>query len=158
MSACAPLQRGGYRLFSAAELEGAEAPAQKTETPAEKTDETPAQKAPHFDGRGDNVKAPHFDGRGDNGAGVDGGEDLVRLVSDEAVAAFRDELKGELILAPLTKGGNLPFRRLCADFGARVTVSEMAFARFLLKGNPVEKARLRRHGKAVQVDIRLTLG
>lgn len=48
------------------------------------------------------------------------------------------------ILAPLTKGGNLPFRRLCADFGAEVTMSEMSFARHLIRGTPHEKARLKR--------------
>lgn len=48
------------------------------------------------------------------------------------------------ILAPLTRGGNVPFRRLCADFGAEATMSEMSFARFLLKGDPLEKARLRK--------------
>lgn len=47
------------------------------------------------------------------------------------------------ILAPLTRGGNLPFRRLCAEFGAEVTMSEMSFARHLLRGDPTEKARLR---------------
>lgn len=44
-----------------------------------------------------------------------------------------DRLKDQLILAPLTKGGNLPFRRLCVDFGAEVTMSEMAFARMLVR-------------------------
>ena len=48
------------------------------------------------------------------------------------------------ILAPLTRGGNVPFRRLCADFGAEATMSEMCFARMLLKGEPVEKSRLRK--------------
>lgn len=54
------------------------------------------------------------------------------------------KLNGKLILAPLTRGGNLPFRRLCAEFGAEVTMSEMVFARQLLRGNPIEKTRLRR--------------
>eukprot|EP00535_Pseudo-nitzschia_heimii_P007311 CAMPEP_0197180166 /NCGR_PEP_ID=MMETSP1423-20130617/4868_1 /TAXON_ID=476441 /ORGANISM="Pseudo-nitzschia heimii, Strain UNC1101" /LENGTH=424 /DNA_ID=CAMNT_0042630197 /DNA_START=371 /DNA_END=1645 /DNA_ORIENTATION=+ len=49
-----------------------------------------------------------------------------------------------MILAPLTRGGNLPFRRLCAEFGMDASVSEMIYARSLLKGDPVEKARLRR--------------
>ena len=29
-------------------------------------------------------------------------------------------LQGKMILAPLTRGGNLPFRRLCAAFGMEV--------------------------------------
>ena len=60
-------------------------------------------------------------------------------------AGLVEGLRGKLILAPLTRGGNLPFRRLCADFGAEVTMSEMAFARALLKGDSAkEKAILRR--------------
>ena len=38
----------------------------------------------------------------------------------------------------------MPFRRLCTDFGAEVTMSEMSFARFLIKGEPIEKARLKK--------------
>lgn len=49
-----------------------------------------------------------------------------------------------LLLAPLTKGGNLPFRRLCVDFGAVVTFSEMAFAGQIVRGNRKELALLRR--------------
>ncbi len=56
---------------------------------------------------------------------------------------FIEKLRGELILAPLTKYGNLPFRRLCLDLGANVTMGEMMFARMLLKRNRQEKARLR---------------
>ncbi|KAG5189933.1 hypothetical protein JKP88DRAFT_259917 [Tribonema minus] len=50
--------------------------------------------------------------------------------------AFRAKIRGTVILAPLTRGGNLPFRRLCADFGAQVTVSEMAYARYLTQRRP----------------------
>jgi tRNA-dihydrouridine synthase 3 len=70
-----------------------------------------------------------------------------RKPSEEEISKWRARAlaPGELWLAPLTKGGNLPFRRLVADdFGARVTVSEMAFAKFLCKGNRVERARIRR--------------
>jgi tRNA-dihydrouridine synthase 3 len=55
------------------------------------------------------------------------------------------DLINKAILAPLTKGGNLPFRRLCVDFGADVTVSEMAYARFVAKGDKRERALIRKH-------------
>ena len=54
-----------------------------------------------------------------------------------------------MILAPLTRGGNLPFRRLCVDYGMEVSFGEMVFARNLLKEHKrshsgVEHSRLRR--------------
>ena len=56
--------------------------------------------------------------------------------------ALTDQLRGKLILAPLTRANHLPFRRWCMEMGAEVTMSEMAFARQLLKGDKVERARL----------------
>ena len=47
---------------------------------------------------------------------------------------FQKSLSGRLLLAPLTRGGNLAFRRLCADFGCTHTMSEMAIARNLFRG------------------------
>jgi len=73
--------------------------------------------------------------------------EIYRKPSEDAVRAWTSRVlrPDALWLAPLTKGGNYPFRRLCEiDFGCRVTVSEMAFARFLGKGNRVERARVRR--------------
>lgn len=51
-----------------------------------------------------------------------------------SVEEFQIGLQNQLILAPLTRGGNLPFRRLCADFNTNFTMSEMAYARTLFKG------------------------
>ncbi|GBF87930.1 tRNA-dihydrouridine synthase [Raphidocelis subcapitata] len=60
----------------------------------------------------------------------------------ERNAELAERLRGRLVLAPLTRGCHVPFRRLCADFGAEVTFGEMAFARGLIKGDRVERARL----------------
>jgi tRNA-dihydrouridine synthase 3 len=52
---------------------------------------------------------------------------------------------GKLWLAPLTMGGNLPYRRLCVEYGAEVTVGEMAVVKKLLENRASEFALLRSH-------------
>jgi tRNA-dihydrouridine synthase 3 len=57
---------------------------------------------------------------------------------------LREALTGTVVMAPMTKGSNLPYRRLCVALGARVTVSEMAVARRLRQRRRGELALLRR--------------
>jgi tRNA-dihydrouridine synthase 3 len=55
-----------------------------------------------------------------------------------------DELPGAVVMAPMTKGSNLPYRRLCVELGARVTVSEMTLVRRLRQRRNSEFALIRR--------------
>jgi tRNA-dihydrouridine synthase 3 len=55
-----------------------------------------------------------------------------------------ETLTDAVVLAPLTKGCNLPYRRLCVHLGARVTMSEMTVARRLKQKRRGEYALIRR--------------
>lgn len=57
---------------------------------------------------------------------------------------LRDTLTGAVVMAPMTKGSNLPYRQLCAEHGARVLVSEMTVARRLKQKRKSEFALIRR--------------
>jgi tRNA-dihydrouridine synthase 3 len=56
----------------------------------------------------------------------------------------REVLTGAVVLAPMTKGCNLPYRRLCVELGARVTMSEMTLARRLKQKRRPEYVLIRR--------------
>src|SRR5687768_6631367 len=55
------------------------------------------------------------------------------------------DFRGKVFLAPLTKGGNLPFRRLCLAHGCTVTMGEMAYAYQVVRRSKSELALLRKH-------------
>ena len=57
---------------------------------------------------------------------------------------LREVLTGALVMAPMTKGSNLPYRRLCVELGARVTMSEMTVARRLKQRKKGEFALIRK--------------
>lgn len=57
---------------------------------------------------------------------------------------LREILNGALVMAPMTKGSNLPYRRLAVELGARVLVGEMAVARRLKQKRRGEFALIRR--------------
>ena len=58
--------------------------------------------------------------------------------------SFDALLPGALVMAPMTKGSNLPYRQLCVELGARVLVSEMVVARRLKQRRRGEFALIRR--------------
>jgi tRNA-dihydrouridine synthase 3 len=62
---------------------------------------------------------------------------------------------GRFPLSPLTRGGNLPFRRLCRDFGATATCSEMVYTHQLLRGKGREPALLRHHANEPRFGVQL---
>jgi tRNA-dihydrouridine synthase 3 len=62
---------------------------------------------------------------------------------------------GPFPLSPLTKGGNLPFRRLCREFGATATCSEMIYAHQLLRNKGREPALLRHHPSETNFGVQL---
>ena len=58
--------------------------------------------------------------------------------------SFAETLRGAVVMAPMTKGSNLPYRRLCVELGAKILVSEMVVARRLKQRRRGEFALIRR--------------
>lgn len=64
--------------------------------------------------------------------------------SGTRVTDLRGVLTGACVMAPMTKGSNLPYRQLCVEWGARITMSEMTVARKLKQRRRGEFALIRR--------------
>jgi tRNA-dihydrouridine synthase 3 len=69
---------------------------------------------------------------------------LEAYTSKITTVNFRERLAGAVVMAPMTKGSNLPYRRLCIELGAEITVSEMTLARRLKQNRHSEFALIRR--------------
>jgi len=72
------------------------------------------------------------------------------LAAEDRRAFFREVVA----LAPMATGGNLPYRRLCREFGAGLTCSEMILADKLVKGG--ERPLLRRHESEDRFGVQFT--
>jgi tRNA-dihydrouridine synthase 3 len=71
------------------------------------------------------------------------------------VSSNERSILGRFPLAPLTRGGNLPFRRLCKDFGATATCSEMAYAHQVVKIRGRQPTLFRHHASEDNFGVQL---
>ena len=67
----------------------------------------------------------------------------------------RDFFRGVIALSPMATGGNLPYRRLCREYGADRTCSEMVLAVKLVKGSRAEMPLMRRHSSEDAFGVQL---
>lgn len=65
----------------------------------------------------------------------------------------RDFFRDVIAMAPMAMGGNLPYRRLCREFGAVRTCSEMVLAHKLVKGG--ERPLIRHHESETDFGVQL---
>ena len=68
----------------------------------------------------------------------------------------RLDLKGKTYLAPLQNVGNLPFRRICKEFGVDITCTEMILSQSLLNWTKHEWSLMKKHQSEDFFGIQIT--
>ncbi len=108
--------------------------------------------------RPDDTCSPR-DGEADTAAPL-GGRSLVVYLGDghegwPEGSPVHALFAGRIGLAAMATGGNLPYRRLCREFGADLTCSEMVLADKLVAGSRAELPLLRRHASEAIFGVQL---